>query len=817
MFFKHRKTDRMRFGKLLLLTLALTLPIAAILPSPAARAATDTFEERAEQLLSVFASTTPTNMNNHWFFYAQARFATNTNVSTALSWVDSLNNGSHPGSMFYYVNNIETYLKFGHLYSGALKAKVKTDLTTGANVTYYTSNGSTENHKLMFKTAGYLVAQTWPDWSNASVELAGNKSELEAIMDQYVHKGLAEYDSPSYNAVTVNCLMLLAEFVQDPAFRMKAKMTLEWMLANIGAEWTNGYYVSSTLRVYPVSVTPQEGAASTIQNWLLWGGRTPSYPTSLSDHATEAHYAVSNATSTYRMPAILERIGQDRSVPYVQKENGNWNTRTSKYSYITDKFGLASQVEVQNLAWADQARRWFARWDSEEPGSTFFMTHPRLAGDYKGATIYEQVMQHNGALIGVYKIPTSGTIDGTNPILQYIEGPISTEAAKQIAEHSGWVFIHGGGTMLAVKPVKGYTWAADRTINSQTFKTLRSEYNKNGVVLEVVPASDYALAGEASLPEEDRLANELSSFKDDILANTAIDASHLDETNPRLIYTTLSGDQMDITYQYTGVYNNNRKLNGQAVAYGSWPLMDSPYMHQDYNGNTLTLNHGGESYAYDFGNWTVTSVNAPLIRWKFDEVSGVAASDSSGNGLSGSLLNGLSFGSNAVAGPVGGGALQFDGMDDVVRRDTASVSGYPFTLSAWVKTTSSANSTIQFLGNGTAFDQYVRIGMNSVGKAFLDLRNGSSTTIFSSGPVNNGQWHLITGVFENATSSKLYVDGVLQAALTNAVALPALNRMSAGALDRSVPSDRFAGAIDDVKLYTSALNASQIMALYNGN
>lgn len=606
MFFKHRKTIRVSFGKLLILTMALTLPIAVCFPPPAAQAATDTFEERAEQLLDVFASATPTNFNNHWFFYAQARFATNTDVGTALTWVDSLNNGSHPGAMFYYLNDIETYLKFGHLYSSALQQKVKTDLTTNAKITYYTSNGSTENHKLMYKTAGYLVAQTWPDWSNAAVELAGNKAELEAIMNQYVHKGLAEYDSPTYNAMTINCLMLLAEFVQDSELKMKAKMTLEWMLANIGAEWTNGYYVSSTLRVYPVSVTPQEGAASTIQNWLLWGGRTPSYPASLSDHATEAHYSVSNATSTYRMPAILERIGQDRSVPYVQRENGNWNTRTSKYSYITDKFGLASQVELNNLGWADQARRWLARWDSEKPGSTFFMTHPRLANDYKGATIYEQVMQHNGALIGVYKIPTSGTINGTNPILQYIEGPISTEAAKQIVEDSGWVFIHGGGTMLAVKPVKGYTWAADRTINSQVFKTLRSEYNKNGVVLEVVPASDYGLAGEETLPEEERLSNELDRFKDDILANTAIDASHLDETNPRLIYTTLSGDQMDITYQYPGVYNNNRKLNGQAVAYGSWPLMGSPYMHQDYNGDLLTLNHGGESCVYHFGSWTVT-------------------------------------------------------------------------------------------------------------------------------------------------------------------------------------------------------------------
>lgn len=810
----NRKSNRLSLGKLML-SLCLMLQAVAFFPAPAAHAASDTFEERAAQLLNVFAAATPDSFNNHVFFYAQARFATNTDVSTALSWVNSLNNGSHPGAMFYYLNDIETYLKFGHLYSEQLKAKVKADLTTGSGLTYYTSNGTTENHKLMYKTAGYLVAQTWPDWANAAAELAGNKAELEQIINQYVHKGLAEYDSPSYNAVTVNCFMLLAEFAQDPELKQKAKMTLEWVLANTGAEWSNGYYISSTLRVYHVSISPQEGAAASIQNWLLWGGRTPSFPTSMSDNNTEAHYAVSNATSTYRMPSILERIGQDRSVPYVHKENGHWNTRTSKYSYITDKFGLASQVEIQSMGWSVQARRWLARWDSDKPGSTFFMTHPRLAGDYKGATIYEQVMQHNGALIGVYKIPTGGTIDGTNPILPYIEGPISTQAAKLIAEEDGWIFIHGGSTMLAVKPVKGYTWAADRTINSQAFKTLRSEFNKNGIVLEVVPASDYAQASETGLPESERLSGELSRFKADILATVAIDASHLDETNPRLIYTSLSGDQMDITYQYTGMYNNNRKLNGQPVAYASWPLMSNPYMHQDYNGNVLTIAHGGESYVYDFGTWTISSGNAPLLRWRFDEQSGATAFDTSGGGLHGELLNGLAFGANTAAGRMGT-ALQFDGQDDTVRRSLTSLSGYPFTLSAWVKTTASANQTIQYLGNGSSFDKYVRIGVNIAGKAFLDLRNGSAKTVFTQGTINNGEWHLVTGVFESPTSSVLYVDGVSQAVLTNGGTLPVLNRVAAGSLDRSVPADRFSGSIDDVRLYASAMTAAQVMNLYNG-
>lgn len=803
-----------------ILSAATLLPAALGLPNPPTHAAAaDTYEQRVDQLLTIFAvGTSPNGTNNaETFFYAQARLAKNQDVGTALSWVNNLNNGTHPGAMFYYLNNIDTYLKFGHLYSSALQAKVKADLTTNAGITYSASNGSTENHKLMYKTAGYLVAQTWPEWENAATERAANKQQLEEIMNQYVHKGLAEYDSPVYNAITINCLLSLVDFAEDAALRQKAKMTLEWMLANIGAEWTSGYYVSATLRAIAVSTTPQEGAAGTIQQWLLWGGRTPSFPTSLSDHATEAWYSVATATSTYRMPAILERIGQDRSEPFVQRENGNWNTRTSKYSYIADKFGLASQVEIGNLGWSDQSRRWLARWDSEQPGSTFFMTHPRRAGDYKGATAYEQVMQHNGALIGVYKIPTGGTIDGTNPILQYIEGPISTSAAQRIVEDSGWVFIHGGSTMIAVKPVNGYAWAPDRTINNQTFKTLRSSGNKIGVIVEVVPASDYALPGQASTPEEQRLITELSSFASDIKEHTLTDTTHLDETDPRLIYTSLSGDVMDITYQYTGSYHGNRKLNGVAVPYGNWPLMDSPFMHQDYDGDILTVNHAGESSVYDFGAWTIDGddggADTASIHWKFDEVSGTTAADASGNGQSGALLNGLSFDIGSVAG-TSGSALQFDGVDDAVRTEIGEIAGYPYTLSAWVKTTSTSNSTVAFLGDGSSGDKYTRIGMNAQGRAFLDVRNGSAATVYSSGAVNNNEWHLVTGVFESPTSSKLYLDGALQATLANAPALPELNRFAAGALDRSTPADRFAGALDEVRLYPAALTSAEVTAVY---
>ena len=47
--------------------------------------------------------------------------------------------------------------------------------------------------------------------------------------------------------------------------------------------------------------------------------------------------------------------------------------------------------------------------------------------------------------------------------------------------------------------------------------------------------------------------------------------------------------------------------------------------------------------------------------WEFDEVSGMVANDSSGNGNDGNLMNGPTWSIGKI-----GGALSFDGVDDFV-------------------------------------------------------------------------------------------------------------------------------------------------------
>lgn len=66
---------------------------------------------------------------------------------------------------------------------------------------------------------------------------------------------------------------------------------------------------------------------------------------------------------------------------------------------------------------------------------------------------------------------------------------------------------------------------------------------------------------------------DFASFKYAILANTSVDSSHINDANPRLIYQSLNGDTMDITFDSaTNPYNNTHKINNTAVDYDSSKL-----------------------------------------------------------------------------------------------------------------------------------------------------------------------------------------------------------------------------------------------------
>jgi hypothetical protein len=187
------------------------------------------------------------------------------------------------------------------------------------------------------------------------------------------------------------------------------------------------------------------------------------------------------------------------------------------------------------------------------------------------------------------------------------------------------------------------------------------------------------------------------------------------------------------------------------------------------------------------------------------------ANDSSGNGYTGTLVNGPTF----VAGRIGQ-AVNLDGTNDYVQIPRSVQDS--FSIAFWVRTTTSGGAgTHWWVGKGLVDGEVAGVandfGVSLVGAQAAFGVGNADTTIKSTGNINDGAWHHVA-VTRNSSSGAmiLYIDGVQQASATGPTGTkntPANLRI--GSLQTNI--NFFAGQIDEVRLYNVVLTASQVSAL----
>jgi PKD repeat protein len=225
------------------------------------------------------------------------------------------------------------------------------------------------------------------------------------------------------------------------------------------------------------------------------------------------------------------------------------------------------------------------------------------------------------------------------------------------------------------------------------------------------------------------------------------------------------------------------------------------------------------------GDFTLTTlagsdVDAGLVGyWRLDEGSGTMAGDASGNGGTGSLLNGPAW---TVGRP--GQALAFDGIDDRVDvPHSTALNSYPLTVAVWVKTSAVAgvrgivnkylagsyNGYQVFLNNGTLCAWYLRDTTSYI-------YDGTGCTLGTAG-YTDGQWHHVVFVVD-AAGGQLYVDGVPRASQpwTGLPGPPAtVQDLHLGHYPGAYGgAEYFPGVLDEVRIYNRALSAEEVASLY---
>src|SRR3990172_4359786 len=137
--------------------------------------------------------------------------------------------------------------------------------------------------------------------------------------------------------------------------------------------------------------------------------------------------------------------------------------------------------------------------------------------------------------------------------------------------------------------------------------------------------------------------------------------------------------------------------------------------------------------------------------------------------------------------------------------DQVSVTGwyYPTTL----------DNTTKYLtfGSGTTKSMYIKTDSVNAGKLLFSSNGTNEGT--SSTTLSTNNWYQITLV-GNSTETKLYINGELDSTVTNTTGISNLESFYIGNND-SLSTGGWIGKVDEVKLYNTALSASEIAAGYD--
>ena len=241
----------------------------------------------------------------------------------------------------------------------------------------------------------------------------------------------------------------------------------------------------------------------------------------------------------------------------------------------------------------------------------------------------------------------------------------------------------------------------------------------------------------------------------------------------------------------------------------------------------------GDSNYSNTANATTPATTGPTDLYHFDEGANITVGDSAGS--NGGSLIGSPLPQWIAPGYLGSAALSFSGNGAYnsttsqsavqLNSNLATLLGSTSTLDVWVKTTQVGNQTHWMAPaitgseqSGGAYD--INWGtIDATGR--IGLYVGDSGGVYSTNPINDGQWHNIAMTRDASTGIiQIYVDGVLNGTGTSATGAETSQFSRIGELT-DVANDGvtitggnyFNGQLDELRLYNQVLVANDIASI----
>ena len=205
----------------------------------------------------------------------------------------------------------------------------------------------------------------------------------------------------------------------------------------------------------------------------------------------------------------------------------------------------------------------------------------------------------------------------------------------------------------------------------------------------------------------------------------------------------------------------------------------------------------------------------PDLFWRLDDQSGQTAQDASASADPGMISGSVTYGAPSALSS--GSSFGFNGSNSLVAATKSANDPLVYSLETWFKTTTTVGGKLigfgdSQTGTSSAYDRHVY--MQDDGRLVFGTYTGQLNTATSPNAYNDGQWHYLVAT-QSSDGLRLYVDAALVA--TN----PATSAQNYSGYWRiggdntwGSSSAFFAGQLDEVAVYSSALSGARIRAHY---
>jgi trimeric autotransporter adhesin len=303
-----------------------------------------------------------------------------------------------------------------------------------------------------------------------------------------------------------------------------------------------------------------------------------------------------------------------------------------------------------------------------------------------------------------------------------------------------------------------------------------------------------------------------------------------DRDNARLTYTVLKGSSLGSAVPIGTVTNDstwwnrpNLSLTDTSAAPGTtatYRIRVTDPLGNVVNGNPTSISvPGGTAAQTPYGD--AVRADGPTAYWPLGEASGTTGYDWVG-------ADDLTLDASATRNVDGGivsepanEATTFSGSASVPATASRLRTGPDaFTTEAWFKTTTTSGGKIigfgnSNTGNSSGYDRHVY--MTNDGRLTYGVFDNGVRTVTTAGSYNDGQWHQVVSTLSGA-GMVLYVDGKKVGSRTDTVQGQPYSGWwriggdNLGGWPDQPASLSFAGTIDDVAVYPTALTAARVAA-----